>query len=301
MISSRSWVVLLFSCCLTFASCNPVPFSGANERRLGRNSSRIPVTELYVRLPLEDIPTTIDEDVILSNSTSIRYGYLMGRPVTRVLANPLGKFLQPILGRFLSDIPSILHWGILISKEPPVSYNITGKLPRIGTRVARPETGLIFELRNSANTGLIYLDVKNWTTYIYRQDKVKYQGILNQTDEQLITLGRAYIQHVGREGFHNFYRNCQIFTTWYIKALWPKASISTRADQLLGKMLWWFKDWKKTFKWTADKVKGWLGFRVNNVEEIDSSAEFVDVPDLVDERSGSEPDNNIGENAEGVP
>lgn len=276
-----------------FASCTPTLFSFGNNSR--NSVSRIPVPELYQTLPLDDIPTTVAEDVVLSNRIRTRYGYHFGRPVTRLtrlLQNPMGKFLKPVLGRFLSDnVPALLHWGILISNEPP--YNSTGNFPRGGSNVPRPETGIIFELRNSVNTGLIYLDVKNWETYTYLPDKVKFLGPLERTDEELITIGRAYIQHVGREGFHNFYRNCQVFTSWYTKALWPKVPISKRADQLLGKLLWWFKDWKKTANWGVDKMRGFLGFRVENVEEVDSSAEFVEVEDLLSQGSSSESEDMV--------
>jgi hypothetical protein len=292
MTSPRILVTLLVFVHIAFASCTPMPFSFGGRSRIRSNSSKIPVPELYQNLLLDDIPTTVAGDVFLSNCIRTRYGYHFGRPVDRItqlLQSSVGKFLKPVVGRFVSDVPSLLHWGILISNEPP--YNSTERSPCGGSMVPRPETGIIFELRNSVNTGLIYLDVKNWETYIYQPEKVKYLGSLNRTDEELITIGRAYIQHVGREGFHNFYRNCQVFTSWYTKALWPKVTISARADQLLGKLLWWFKDWKKTAQWGIRKVKGFLGFRAENVEEVDSAAEFVEVENLL--RQGSSPD---GEN-----
>ena len=264
---------------LAIVICNPLPSSGnrsrdmkVREEPLGRRL--LYVTELYPKLPLQDIPTTIADDVILTNSSITRYGYLMGRPMTRFLNNWFGT---TILAKFMSKLPPILHWGILISKELPLTNRLTDSLPKPGTKVSRPETGLIFELRNSVNTGLIYLDIKNWETYDYRQNWVRYQGTLNKTDDQLIALGRAYIQHVGKEGFHDFYRNCQIFSTWYIKALWPKASLATRADQMFWKMLWWFRDWGKTLKWGADNLKRLLGLKVDDIEEIDSSAQFVNI------------------------
>jgi hypothetical protein len=198
----------------------------------------------------------------------------------------IGFIVKPIIGHVMSEMPSLLHWGILISKEPP--NNSSDRLPREGAKVSRPESGLIFELRNSHNTGLIYLDVKNWTSYPYRQEKVKYLGILNKTDEELITIGRAYIQQVGREGFHNFFRNCQIFTSWYSKALWPRVRLSTRADQLLGKGLWWFRDWNKTAKWGSNKLMGWLGFRTPNAEDLDSAADFVEMEKILSQGANSE-------------
>lgn len=286
---SRLLVSLLVYCYLTTASCTPMPFSFGNGPRRRNNLSTIAVPELYQNLALEDIPTTVGEGVVLSNRIRTRYGYFFGRPVTRIarfLNSPVGKFLRPVVGRFLDDTQSILHWGILTSEEPP--YNSTRKHIRGGTWVPRPDTGMIFELRNSANTGLIYLDVKNWETYSDRPEKVEFLGVHNRTDEELITIGRTYIQHVGREGFHNFYRNCQVFTTWYTKALWPKVPVSKRADQLFGKLLWWFKDWKKTAKWGVGKLKFFFGFRAHKVEEPDSAAEFVKVEELLSHVSSPE-------------
>ena len=286
MTFSSIWLILLTCWFVTYTSCTPLPFP-KKGRRLW-NSTKIRVQELYRQLSLDDIPTTVEDDVVLSNLTETRYGYLMGRPVTRILRHPVAKALKPVLDWMWSEIPPLLHWGILISKEPP--YNITSEsdLPRIGKKVPRPETGVIFELRNSANTGLIYLDVKNWTSYEYRQEKVKFEGTLNKSDDELITIGRAYIQHVGKEGFHDLYRNCQIFTDWYVKALWPKAPPTTRADQLLGKLAWWFKDWNKTFIWCAEKIKGWLGFRRDKAKAVDSSIEFVELERLLSSHSHKE-------------
>ena len=271
-----------------------MPFAFEDGPPRQNNVSTIAVPDLYENLALEDIPTTVGDDVVLSNRIRTRYGYFFGRPVTRVtrlLNHPVGKFLRPVFGRFIADVPSILHWGILTSDERP--YNSTRKLPRGGTWVPRPDTGMIFELRNSANTGLIYLDVKNWETYSYRPEKVKFLGVHNRTDEDLITIGRTYIQHVGREGFHNFYRNCQVFTTWYTKALWPKVPVSKRADQLFGKLLWWFKDWKKTAKWGVEKVKSFFGFRADNVEAPDSAVAFVAVEELLSQGNSSKSEKEV--------
>jgi len=160
----------------------------------------------------------------------------------------------------------------MVSTEPP--YNDTSWKVRQGKNVPRPETGTVFELRNSGNTGLVYLDVTKWQNYKIRAEKVKYLGTLNKSDIELVNIGRAYIKEVGREGFHNFYRNCQVFTSWYSQALWPRTQLGTRADQLFGKMLWWFKDWKKTVKCGWDKFVNLLGFK-KPVEEVDEEAEFV--------------------------
>ena len=81
---------------------------------------------------------------------------------------------------------------------------------------------------------------------------VTFLGTVNRTDQELVGI------QIAREGFHNFYRNCEHFTTWYIQALWPDISLATRGDQLLGKLVWWFKDRKKTIK-------------LKNIEAVDFS------------------------------
>ena len=63
------------------------------------------------------------------------------------------------------NLPPFLHWAIVLSEERPELAD--GELPRGGTKVRRPDTGLVVELRNSVKTHLIYLDVKNWTNYVY--------------------------------------------------------------------------------------------------------------------------------------
>jgi hypothetical protein len=130
---------------------------------------------------------------------------------------------------------------------------------------------------------LVYLDVKTWENYTIRAPKVRYLGPLAKNDIELVNIGRAYIKQVGREGFHNFYRNCQVFTTWYSKALWPDARLEgRRADQLFGKLLWWFKDWGKTVKCGWDRVVNFLGFR-GRVGEVDEEVEFIPPEVLLDE------------------
>jgi hypothetical protein len=278
------WVSLLLYWAFPLATSSPLPFPDRAPPR--GNGSKIPVQTLYSNIPLQDIPTTVGDDVFLSNNSDTRYGYHFGRPVDRFIRIPvIGFIVKPIIGHLMSKTPSLLHWGILISKEPP--NNSADRFLHGGAKVYRPESGIIFELRNSDNTGLIYLDVKNWTSYPYRQEKVKYLGTLNKTDEELITIGRAYIQQVGREGFHNFFRNCQIFTSWYSKALWPRVLLSTRADQLFGKGLWWFRDWNKTVKWGSNKFMGWLGFGTPYAEDLDSAADFVEIEQILSQGANS--------------
>jgi hypothetical protein len=245
------------------------------------NSSYIPVPVLYQSLSLSDIPTTFEDGMVLSRSNETRWGYQFARPpdkLLRALKTPLGFILGPLFGKWLNETQSLHHWGILVSTEPP--YNRTGLGLRTGKMVPRPETGTVFELRNSDNTGLVYLDIKRWQNYKIRVNKLKYLGPLNKSDMELVNIGRAYIKQVGREGFHNFYRNCQVFTTWYSKALWPEVSLGARADQLFGKMLWWFKDWKKTIRSGRDHVVNFLGFK-KPVEEVDEEVEFIPVDVLL--------------------
>ena len=247
------------------------------------------MTELYRILPIEEVPTTIAPDVRLSNKTRTRYGYSFGRPVSRVerlLDTRVGSLFRPLLKKIMGEFPEILHWGLLVSTFPP--FDKRGNMANAGKWVPSPKDGIIFELRNSGNNNLVYLDIKNWTSYQDAPPKVKYHGRLNKTDMELMNMGEAYIKQVGIKGFNNYYRNCQVFTSWFVKALWPKVPTAKRFDQLFGKALWWFKDWKKTAKWGTDKLKGFLGFRVDNVEEVDSEAEFVPVEELLSGGSGSD-------------
>ena len=261
----------------------PTPFSSV-EFSAADNTSCIPVRELYKSLSLQEIPTTFQDGMVLSLSNETRYGYQFSRTpdrLLRVFKSPFGSVLKPLLGKWINETEAFHHWGIMVSTEPP--YNDTSREVRKGKKVPRPETGTIFELRNSGNTGLIYLDVKKWQNYGTRAEKVKYLGKLNKSDIELVNIGRAYIKEVGREGFHNFYRNCQVFTSWYSRALWPRTPLGTRADQLFGKMLWWFKDWKKTAKYGWDKFVNLLGFK-KPVEEVDEEAQFVPPEILLQER-----------------
>jgi hypothetical protein len=270
MTSFRLWMVVMFA--LAFASCTPIPFSSGDKPG---TRPFIPVPQLYRSLPLQEIPTNIAENVILTNEEGrARYGYFINRPVARLFRGVLGRFLLKFMTKILSSMPPLLHWAILISDEPPDTVANPSQENLI--KVPSPKTGLVFELRNSMQTGLIYLDVQNWTSYMHRAEEAKYLGTLNRTDDGLMAIGRALIKEIGRDGFHNVYRNCQHFTTWYIKELWPDIpSVSARADQLLGKLLWWPRDWKKTVKWGTNKIKGWIGLNVENMEELDSKTHFA--------------------------
>ena len=273
----RLWV-LLWTCFLVYVSCTPTPSSGGTKPGKARISQKV----LYRNMSLEDVPTEIRPGIILSNHTNhLRYGYFIGRPVDRMFRGPLGSWVKKTFFiHIVAKIPFLLHWAIVISEEPPLQFTATGELPRGGSIVFHPDDGLIYELCNNQTTHLISLVVRSWATYPYRQGYVKYLGSLNRTDSELVTIGRAYIRHVGQGEFHPFYRNCQHFTTWYSKELWPKSTTSTRADQLFGKLLWWFRDWKKTARWAGEKISQWTGHKVTQTEEVDSSAKFVGVHEL---------------------
>ena len=269
-------VITAFLFHITSTLCAQTRFPEADEQ------STIDVPDLYAMLPLEDIPTTFEAGMVLTRSNETRYGYQFGRPLDamlRILKSPARIVLKPLFGKLVKNPAPFDHWGLLFSSEPP--FNGTNIIKQVGRMVPRPENGTVFELRNSINTGLVYLDVKRWENYTpHRPERVKFLGTLNRTDIELVNIGRAYIQHVGREGFHNFYRNCQIFTHWYAQALWPQPQLPTRMDQLFGKFVWWFKDWMKTARWAWKKVVNFLGFS-NNEPEVDSSAAFVPVEQLL--------------------
>ena len=293
MSSARFYLIVLICCFTALVSSTPLPFSGIETKSDANDTvcDKIPVTELYRVLPIEEVPTTIASDVRLSNKTRTRYGYSFGRPVSRIdrfLNNRLGAIFKPLVGKVMGEFPEILHWGVLVSTSPP--FDKRGNIAKVGNWIPSPKDGIIFELRNSGNNNLVYLDIKNWTSYQGAPPKVKYHGRLNKTDMELMNMGEAYIKQVGIKGFSNYYRNCQVFTSWFIKALWPEVPTAKRFDQLFGKALWWFKDWKKTAKWGTNKLKGFFGFRVENVEEVDSEAEFVPVEEILSSASGSDTD-----------
>jgi len=300
MFFPRLHLLVLICCFINFATSKPVPlpFSGSKKKHETNEALKIPVTELYRVLPIQEVPTTIALDVHLSNKTRTRYGYSFGRPVSRVerlLDTRFGGIFRPLVKKIMGEFPEILHWGILVSTFPP--FDKRGNMANGGKWVPSPKDGIIFELRNSGNNNLIYLDIKNWTSYQDAPPKVKYHGRLNTTDMELMNMGEAYIKQVGIRGFSNYYRNCQVFTSWFVQALWPKVPTAKRFDQLFGKALWWFKDWKKTAKWGTNKLKGFLGFRVENMEEVDSEAEFVPVEKILSggSASGSDTDESTYE------
>jgi hypothetical protein len=246
--------------------------------------SYISVPDLYEGLRLDEVPTTFEDGLVLSRSNETRYGYHFARPVDsliRVMNGPLKFIMLPIFGKMINTTISFQHWGLLVSDEPPVNGTAEP-----GTVIPAPTNGTVFEPRNSGNTGLLYLDVKNWSKYWWRPKMVRYLGPLDRTDVELVNIGRAYIQHMGREGFHNIYRNCQIFTTWYSEALWPQPALPRRVDQMCGKFWWWFKDWESTLKYMWKKSGNILGAN-NELRELDSSIEFVPLKELVEYSDGS--------------
>src|SRR5271163_4655083 len=168
MPSSRFYLILLICCFITLTTCNPIPrpFSGSKKKSDGNNTLKIPVTELYRILPIDEVPTTIAPDVRLSNKTRTRYGYSFGRPVSRVerfLDSRFGSIFKPLVSGIMRKFPEILHWGLLVSTSPP--FNDRDRIPKPGKWVPSPQVGIIFELRNSGNNNLVYLDIKNWTSY----------------------------------------------------------------------------------------------------------------------------------------
>jgi len=267
------WCIIVLLLYTSTSACTPVPLSW-DDRPIEQPD--VPLSEWYPYIPIDDVPTLIANDVIISNDTTprLRYGYFVGRPVARFLKPQIVKYVPPAAMKAVLKMPPFLHWAVLVSEEPPISKD--GYLADKQTEVTAPATGLILEMRNHMADGKIYLEVQNWQSYKYRTPKVKFLGPLNYTDAQLLFIGRAYVQLIAREGFHTFYRNCQHFTTWYIKALWgADICTATRGDQLLCKLLWWFKDWNETAIWGANKVRGWLGYQVGVLEELDAITEFV--------------------------
>src|SRR5579862_4677155 len=277
----RFWLIGL-CCYLPFSAGHPI--DGFVSKRKIAGGDKIPVSYLYSSVPLNNIPTTVADDVVLFNRTDTRYGYFIGRPVERIIRNPIVKKLKPLISAVLGSTPPLMHWGVLISKEPPVQD--LSQLPKSGDLVVqRPVNGTVFELRNSGNTGLVYLDVKNWPTYVYRLDTVKYLGTLNKTDEELLYIGRVFIRHIGQHGFHNFFRNCQVFATWFSKEIWPDAFLATRADQFAGKCLWWWVDPKKTLRVGKKKLLELFGYETNEIEDLDIRNQFKPVKELVEMNS----------------
>src|ERR1700738_1642019 len=278
MTHRRLWTMLACLFLLSYVSCAPVPFFGHEK----------PLTEILPQLALEDVPTYIANDTKISNRTNcIRYGYTIGRPVEPMVHGFWGYVLnKTYLINFISRNPTLLHWGLLVSEEPPVYDSENGELPPPQTRVPHPETGILFDLRNSEidgpNTGTT-LDVLDWSTYAFHNDAlITYLGTLNHTDAELINIGRTYIRHIIKEGFHFLYRNCQIFTSWYTKALWPemKMTPTARIDQQAGKLIWWFRDWGKSLRLMGAKIIGWTGYKISNVGNVDSPVEFMDLDTL---------------------
>lgn len=276
---TRFWLLAFCSCCLLqLAAGYPLSGSIFEKYKLGEDT-KIPVSELYRSVTLSDIPTTVDNDVILFNRTDLRYGYLVGRPVERLIRNPVMVTLKPLITGLMGGVDELMHWAVVISKKAP--NDNPNNLPPSGTEVEQPINGTVFELRHSDNTGLVYLDLKNWSNYVYRLPTVRYLGTLNKTDEEVLFIGRLYMQHVGREGFHNFYRNCQVFASWFARALWPDVQLASRADQAAGKFLWWFYDPKKTFRVGRKKILDLLGYETNEIEDLDIRAKFVPIAELL--------------------
>jgi hypothetical protein len=263
------------------AFCLPAPFQSNGK-------PYVSVPDLYKGLRLDKVPTTLEDGLVLSASNDTRYGYHFARPVDsiiRVMNGPLKVIIVPIFGKLINCTVSFQHWGILVSDESPP----TGR-KEPGTASPAPTNGTVFEPRYSGSTGLLYLDVKKWPTYWWRPQTVRYLGTLNRTDIELVNIGLAYIQHMEQGEFHNIYRNCQIFTSWYAKALWPHPALPMRVDQMRGKFWWWFRDWGRTLTHVQKKFGNFLGAN-NDVDELDSSIQFVPIEELLgNETTGDERD-----------
>jgi hypothetical protein len=246
--------------------------------------------EIHVDVPseyqghdLERVPIHAYQNVYLTNDTTTRYGYFLGRPVRRIFRGKVGEFFQSLVGGLIGRVPPLLHWAILITSQPPpiegqyIDYSAETDTSRaIGEQFPAPDRGLVVELRHDSKTGITSLNLKNWTHYQWRPERAMYLGPINKTDTELVTVGRVYLRHLLQGGFNDWRRNCQHLTAWYIQALWPDAPVpGPRVDQLFGKLLWWGVDWKKTKAWMLAKIRG------EDVEELDSGLEFVKLEDLL--------------------
>ena len=122
MLRSRSYLILLVCCVIAATTCNatPLSFSGKSKKISDANDTlKIPVTELYKVLPIEEVPTTIAPNVRLSNKTRVRYGYSFGRPVSRVerfLDSRFGLMFKPQASDIWA-LGCVLHE--LMSHSPP--------------------------------------------------------------------------------------------------------------------------------------------------------------------------------------
>jgi hypothetical protein len=247
------------------------------------NEIHVDVPSEYQGHGLEQVPIHAYQNVYLTNDTTTRYGYFLGRPVRRVFSGKIGEFFQSLVGRLIGRMPPLLHWAILITSQPPPTkhqdFDYSGEIDptqAIGERFPAPDTGLVVELRHDAKTDMTSLNLKNWTHYQWRPESAMYLGPINKTDTEVITIGRVYLRYLLQGGFNDYRRNCQHFTAWYIQALWPDAPVpGPRVDQLFGKLLWWGVDWKKTKTWMLGKIYG------EEVEELDSDLEFVKLEDLL--------------------
>src|SRR5271170_1622850 len=123
-----SCLFLAFLVYIYLVSCNPVPFSFGGGSHKKTQGATIPASELYKSLDLQDVPMTVEGIIISKTNNHTRYGYEFGRPVTRILGIPMPKKLKTVLFRWMSDVPEILHWGVVISDESPL--NSKGKVPR---------------------------------------------------------------------------------------------------------------------------------------------------------------------------
>jgi len=91
----------------------PVPFSGGVSPC---ERPEIPIPEWYPCIPIDDIPTLISDDVIISNDTipHLRYGYFVSSRRPTFQAHPASRDESHIKD---APIPTL----VLVSEEPPIS------------------------------------------------------------------------------------------------------------------------------------------------------------------------------------
>jgi hypothetical protein len=94
---------LILLLCFNFSFTVCVPALLPSCKRLGGrdltsegDEIAVPVPTLCEKLPLEDIPTTI-EDLFISNKSQLRYGYEFGRPADRFLQFPLSLVFKKVM------------------------------------------------------------------------------------------------------------------------------------------------------------------------------------------------------------
>jgi hypothetical protein len=151
------------------------------------------------------------------------------------------------VANIMATVPSMLHWGLLIS---PSGFLGAGILSLSGTEIPHVETGLVYDARNSVNTNLTYIDLRTVQLPHIGNRKSSFWALQIELTLNSSRLEEPRSLHpTNREnGFHLVFGDCQLCTDWYTKALCPESEATTCGDQLFGKISWWFRDFKKTMK-----------------------------------------------------